>query len=127
MTTILQGIRIANYRSFAPSLETIGPFKKINLFVGQNNAGKSKVLKLLVERYRAMVGNNMSLSNHERHGRNADECPEIEIGFPYSPDAQAWFNGMKEPNAGLRAECLSKIAEKNGGLVYLPVQLVQLF
>ena len=38
---------IAGYRSFGPEMMYIGPFGKLNLFVGPNNAGKSNILRFI--------------------------------------------------------------------------------
>ncbi|MBU1418344.1 MAG: ATP-binding protein [Proteobacteria bacterium] len=43
----LNGIAIAGYRSFGPNIQRFESFAKINLFIGQNNSGKSNVLRLL--------------------------------------------------------------------------------
>lgn len=40
-------IKIQNFRSFDSTGITIGNFKKINLFIGANNSGKSNILKFL--------------------------------------------------------------------------------
>ncbi|MFZ4657394.1 MAG: AAA family ATPase [Caldilineaceae bacterium] len=43
----IDGIAISNYRSFGSSLQHLGPLNKINLIIGQNNAGKSNMLSFL--------------------------------------------------------------------------------
>jgi len=47
----IEGIGISGYRSFGPEVQRIGPFKKINLIIGQNNSGKSNVLRFLKDHY----------------------------------------------------------------------------
>lgn len=47
----IDGIGISGYRSFGPEVQRIGPFKKINLIIGQNNSGKSNVLRFLKDHY----------------------------------------------------------------------------
>ncbi|KZM35790.1 AAA family ATPase [Oerskovia enterophila] len=42
---MLTGFGVAGYRSFGEQMQYIGPLTKINLVVGQNNAGKSNVLR----------------------------------------------------------------------------------
>ncbi|MGP0629313.1 ATP-dependent nuclease [Nitrospina sp. 32_T5] len=44
----IDGIGIGGYRSFG-ELQKIGPFKKINLFIGKNNSGKSNILLFLLD------------------------------------------------------------------------------
>lgn len=48
----IDGFGISAYRSFGKELQQIGPFSKINFFVGQNNSGKSNILTFLVEYYK---------------------------------------------------------------------------
>jgi len=47
----IDGFGISGYRSFGPDLQRIGPLKKMNFFIGQNNSGKSNILRFLVENY----------------------------------------------------------------------------
>ena len=47
----IDGIGLSGYRSFGGDLQGIGPFKKINLFIGQNNSGKSNILLFLTHQY----------------------------------------------------------------------------
>jgi hypothetical protein len=43
----IDGFGISSYRSFGSKLQLIGPCNKINFFIGQNNSGKSNILKFL--------------------------------------------------------------------------------
>lgn len=45
------GFGFAGYRSFGPELQRIGPCRKINLIIGQNNSGKSNILRFLHDHY----------------------------------------------------------------------------
>jgi predicted ATP-dependent endonuclease of OLD family len=47
----IDGIGISGYRSFGPEVQRLGPFKKINLIIGQNNSGKSNFLRFLKDHY----------------------------------------------------------------------------
>lgn len=47
----IDGFGISGYRSFGKQLQRIGPFTKINFFVGQNNSGKSNILTFIKEYY----------------------------------------------------------------------------
>lgn len=42
---MISGFGIANYRSFGGEIQHIGPLAKINLLIGQNNTGKSNILR----------------------------------------------------------------------------------
>ena len=48
---LIDGIGISAYRSFGSEVQRIGPFGKINLFIGQNNSGKSNILRFLAQHY----------------------------------------------------------------------------
>ncbi|RWX45690.1 putative ATP-dependent endonuclease, OLD family [Candidatus Electrothrix aarhusensis] len=48
---IIPNLAIAGYRSFGREPQCFDQFAKINLFIGQNNAGKSNVLRFLSEVY----------------------------------------------------------------------------
>lgn len=48
---MLEGLGLGGYRSFGEGLELLGPFAKVNLFVGGNNSGKSNVLRFLCDLY----------------------------------------------------------------------------
>jgi hypothetical protein len=45
----LGGIGLAGYRSFQGPLQLVGPLGKVNLLAGQNNAGKSNVLRFVAK------------------------------------------------------------------------------
>lgn len=75
MTIFIQGIGIAEYRSFGSDIQRIGPFRKVNLFIGQNNSGKSNILRFLINHYSALVSlakaggslGSVGLTNDDRH------------------------------------------------------------
>lgn len=47
MTVFLNGLAVRFFRGIGPTTQYIGPFSKLNFFIGQNNAGKSIILGLL--------------------------------------------------------------------------------
>ncbi|MCK2024359.1 AAA family ATPase [Microbacterium sp. kSW2-24] len=50
--TLIEGFRFRGYRSFpSDDLATLAPLNKINLIAGQNNAGKSNVLRVVMNAY----------------------------------------------------------------------------
>lgn len=49
MTIFLDGIAAQFYRGIGAEVQYIGPFSRVNFFIGANNAGKSIVLNLLAE------------------------------------------------------------------------------
>lgn len=50
----LHGFGLAGYRSFGGQIQHLGPFKKVNFFVGQNNTGKSNIL-VFIQQYMPLL------------------------------------------------------------------------
>ncbi len=61
----IDGFGLAGYRSFGGQIQKIGPLRKINLFIGQNNSGKSNLLTFLKQRYSQFItaSNSRNSSN----------------------------------------------------------------
>ncbi|MCW5203974.1 ATP-binding protein, partial [Desulfobulbus sp. US4] len=70
---IIPNLAIAGYRSFGREPQYFDQFVKINLFIGQNNAGKSNVLRFLMELYQ-----QASEQLHDHH------FPKKEFGFDHT-------------------------------------------
>lgn len=51
----IDGFGLAGYTSFGPTSQILGPFRKINLFIGQNNSGKSNLLLFLKRRFSQFI------------------------------------------------------------------------
>lgn len=51
----IDGIGIASYRSFGDDIQFIGPCRKVNILIGQNNSGKSNILRYLRDQYREFM------------------------------------------------------------------------
>ena len=51
MTVLIPNLAIAGYRSFGRMPQYFERFTKVNIFIGQNNAGKSNILRFLHEVY----------------------------------------------------------------------------
>lgn len=51
MTILIPNLAISGYRSFGKDIQYFEKFSKINILIGQNNAGKSNVLRFLHEIY----------------------------------------------------------------------------
>jgi predicted ATPase len=60
---IIPNLALAGYRSFGKELQYFDQFAKINLFIGQNNVGKSNVLRLLSVIY-PQVYRCLTVSDH---------------------------------------------------------------
>jgi len=65
----ISSISVSGYRSFGPTTQRLAQLGKINLFIGQNNSGKSNILRLLHEVYPAMSGRpgGLKLDALDRH------------------------------------------------------------
>ncbi|MHC5053997.1 MAG: AAA family ATPase [Planctomycetota bacterium] len=53
--TLIDGFGFSQYRSFGNTLQRIGPLGNINFLVGQNNAGKSNVIRFVQNNYKHLV------------------------------------------------------------------------
>lgn len=126
MSVFINGFKISGYRSFGTEEQTIGPFAKINLIVGQNNSGKSNVLKLLVNHFSHFVkGNEDSAPQaHERFGRSPSTPITFKIGLP--PEHRAFASTTFRGN---RIELLSNVLKikplSEAGLAYFPTPSIE--
>ncbi len=51
MSFFIEGFSISGYRSFGDEVQRIAPLDKVNLFIGQNNSGKSNILLFVSQHY----------------------------------------------------------------------------
>ncbi len=58
MTIFLDGVAARYFRGIGPETQYVGPFSKMNFFIGANNSGKSILLELLA--------NQLSPGSHGR-------------------------------------------------------------
>lgn len=82
-SVFIDGIGIGNYRSFG-ELQLIGPFKKINLFIGQNNSGKSNILRFLTGPYINMAWDKMWEFDIINDGHKRKSYPYIAFAYAIS-------------------------------------------
>lgn len=78
---IIPNLALAGYRSFGKEPQYFDQFAKINLFIGQNNAGKSNVLRFLSEVYQHVPE---VLSNRRYQGKKFP-LNIIDQHFPDNP------------------------------------------
>lgn len=91
---LLDGIAIGGYRSFGNKLQKIGPLKKINIIIGQNNSGKSNILLFLKNNYRGLIdaiknGQNLhsaGIGVWDRH--RGSEFDKFQFGFALNLNGQ---------------------------------------
>lgn len=82
MTILIPNLAIAGYRSFGRKPQYFEHFAKINIFIGQNNAGKSNVLRFL----------------HEVYTQASDrKALELETLARHLPDRPPMLLGIGEP------------------------------
>lgn len=67
----INGFALSNFRSFG-EIQYIGPFSRVNLFIGQNNSGKSNILTFLTHHYKqatqAAIGRKgLNFTQIDRH------------------------------------------------------------
>lgn len=82
---LIDGIALSGFRSFGKELQKIGPLKKINLIIDQNNSGKSNVLLFLKDHYKDIVslcsgrGGKNTFSEFDKH--IGTEINYVQFGF----------------------------------------------
>src|SRR3990167_4234500 len=75
---ILSSLAIAGYRSFGAEPQLFPKFSKINILIGQNNCGKSNVLRFIHDwMARIQLNRRPTLTHHDRH------FPPGGIGLQY--------------------------------------------
>jgi hypothetical protein len=110
----IDGIGISNYRSFGNTHQYIGPFDKINLLIGQNNAGKSNILLYLSKYYEQAVKSvqtgrfNFKFETLDKHlGDHAKDDPAFSIGIKIGGEKYlAIFENYKN---NLNQDCMALI------------------
>jgi AAA ATPase domain len=78
----IEGVAFTNYRSFGKNIQRIGPLERLNLFIGQNNSGKSNILAWLQSWFSKTLKGAHSPLNYsivERHIGEQNEKPKVEI------------------------------------------------
>lgn len=73
MSLLIKGFGFSGYRSFGDNLVKISPLKKVNLIIGQNNSGKSNIIRFLSEHYAPFA-----LNINKRHGANTPSYQRID-------------------------------------------------
>jgi hypothetical protein len=87
----IDGFAVSGYRSFGGQIQRIGPCSKINLFIGQNNSGKSNVLLFLANHYRDAVMavrgiGGLKLEPIDRH--IGEEFGKLTLAFALNPEGE---------------------------------------
>ena len=88
----IDGFGLSNYRSFGNDIQRIGPLNKINLFIGQNNSGKSNVLLFLKEHIHGIIeslrgsAQKTKFENIDKHIGDTTGAWSFEIGIKIDGD-----------------------------------------
>lgn len=100
----IDGFGISSYRSFGSDIQLIGPCNKVNFIIGQNNSGKSNVLRFLNDHFKNASSsargnqNNFQLSDFDQHlGKNTGS---VQIAFALKKDSITYntiFKNRKIP------------------------------
>jgi hypothetical protein len=110
---LLTGFGIRGFRSFGPERQLIAPLRKINVFAGQNNVGKSNLLNVvnlirLSKEKPGKLGLDSAIDDH--HGRES----RFELSLPLPTDltsqtelSEQVASRVAEPNA--RAQTVSHL------------------
>ena len=102
---LLKGFGFSGYRSIGNELVKIGPLKKVNLIIGQNNVGKSNIVNFLSDQYSSFFEKikyphhspkENSFKDIDHHISN--ERVQYQVSFPlFYSDIENYIN-KKFPN-----------------------------
>lgn len=115
---LLKGFGFAGYRSFGNELALIAPLKKINFIIGQNNSGKSNIIRFLHEQLfgikNTIILNKLFSVRELRKSykdidyfmtKNIDTLVAWKIEFEdFKKEIDSYFNAVSALN-GLRDFC----------------------
>ena len=100
----IDGFGISNYRSFGPEPQLIGPCGKMNLIVGQNNSGKSNVLRFLSEHYSGLID---SLNGNSSYTGFSD----LDLPVGLEVGQRRVFLGLRMDEGTIERHCTIKRGE----------------
>jgi predicted ATPase len=98
----IDGFGISQYRSFGPDLQRIGPLAKINLFIGQNNSGKSNILRFLNSHWASAKGGQPQFNFDKLDRHIGNTTGEVRLEFAMKPRGRIYnslMDGFRQ-NAG---------------------------
>jgi len=114
----IHGIGIGGYRSFG-DVQKIGPFRKINLIIGQNNSGKSNVLRFLDCHYAELTA-----KLYQKQAYNRFKELDRHLGSPECK-LQVWFGLPTQGQACTEfRESLSKKLDPQSDAFKLAIELL---
>lgn len=125
MTTIINNLAIAGYRSFGKEPQYFDRFAKVNIFIGQNNAGKSNVLRFLTEIY--ANASKLRTSGLDELAHHLPDRPQMLLGLGYElpdpetgistlPTDHVFLGGLTGEQRSLFARCYGQLFAKKAKL-----------
>ncbi|OYY74647.1 MAG: hypothetical protein B7Y40_03450 [Gammaproteobacteria bacterium 28-57-27] len=106
MTILIPNLAIAGYRSFGKKPQYFEQFAKVNILIGQNNAGKSNVLRFLHEIYsQSSKRDGLKFDSLARH---LPDQPPIILGIGEAVD-------RTDPNRPVLLDSHRLIVEEKNG------------
>lgn len=99
----LDNIALAFYRGIGPEIQYIGPFSRLNLFIGPNNSGKSTVLNFLTGHFKQKIdGQNNSFSIEENYFGSKKGELFFAIGSNVEDFKEYFFEVIRKTNPSIR-------------------------
>ncbi|RCS28095.1 OLD family endonuclease [Polaribacter sp. WD7] len=95
----INGISIANYRSFKERQDFVFPnseYKKPVSIVGYNNSGKTNLMNAILFALQVNFVSKDTFTINDFHNKNIDNVPSITLGATSSTEAK--FDGEKQAN-----------------------------
>lgn len=115
------GLAISGYRAFSEEYQYLSPLDRLNIFIGENNSGKSTILNFLNEQKPFSATNSWSFG--DSHISNATLRPKIKYALKFSEFIQPIREYLHDTERGM--QCLTNIEElvSEEGLVWLDVDI----
>ncbi|ASF48146.1 hypothetical protein CEK71_19915 [Methylovulum psychrotolerans] len=123
---LLNGFGFSGYRSFGNDLVKIGPLKKINFIIGQNNVGKSNIINFMAYRYpyflssvKGSTSDRRNLTIHATDDHISDSISTYRISFPLFKndiDNYAADKNLDPFNTNTIAKILHYLGDANGDI-----------
>jgi len=98
---LLEAFAIAGYRSFGEQPQRFEQLAKINLLIGQNNSGKSNILRLLNDVIPDFAGGNRHIHSNKRWSMSTLDAhmpthPPFKIGIPLTISSNELGDQIKD-------------------------------
>lgn len=105
----IEGIGVSGYRSFGSEMQRIGPLRKINLLIGQNNVGKSNVLNFVSSHYPSLIATaartkkKTAFTEIDHHKGDKAPLLRFEVGLEIEGAVyRAYFDNLPKPHEPIR-------------------------